>query len=105
MGFNVNIDKIIEITPESIDWKLPDGFDLKLKNSLLRLPSRVNSIEDFFLYLMDSMMNGKAVEVGVTSEEIADWIENSFEIENVQIGGQAGIIANLFKSIEVGNVL
>ncbi len=105
IGFNVNIDKIIEITPESIDWKLPDGFDLKLKNSLLRLPSRVNSIEDFFLYLMDSMMNGKAVEVGVTSEEIADWIENSFEIENVQIGGQAGIIANLFKSIEVGNVL
>ncbi len=105
VGFNVNVDKIIEITPESIDKKLLDGIDLVLENGKIRLPSKVNSIGDFLSYFVYSMMEGKALEITVLSETIANWIENNFEIKSDQIGGQAGIIANLFKSIEVRDVL
>jgi ADP-dependent phosphofructokinase/glucokinase len=105
VGFNVNVDRIIELTPESIDIKLLDEFDLEFEKGKIKLPSRINSVGDFLPYLMYSMMEGKALEIAVFSKEIADWIENNFEIKNDQIGGQAGIIANLFKSIGVNDVL
>ncbi len=105
VGFNVNVDKIIEITPDSVDKGLLDRIDLELKDGKIILPSRVNSITDLLHYLVYSIMNGEALEIVVSSETIADWIESSFVIKNDQIGGQAGIIANLFKSIEVRNVL
>lgn len=104
IGFNVNIDKIIEITPETISLALPEGVDLESIDKM-KFPSRVSTIEDFLLYFLDSMKGGKAVEIVISSMEIANWIENNFEIKNIQIGGQAGIIANLFKNIDVGNVL
>ena len=105
IGFNVNVDRIIELTPETIDKNLLDGIDLKFEKGRIKLPSQVNSVEDFIHYLLSSMMAGKALEIAVLSEKIVNWIENSFEIKNDQIGGQAGIIANLFKSIEVSDVM
>ncbi len=105
VGFNVNVDKIIEIRPESFNKILLEGINLELKDGKIELPTRVNSIEDFFSFLVFSIMEGKALEIVFSSEAIANWIENNFEIKNDQIGGQAGIIANLFKSIEVSDVL
>ena len=105
IGFNVNVDKIIELTPETIDKKLLDGINLEFEKGRIKLPSKVNSAEDFLPYLIFSMMEGKALEITVLSEKIVNWIENNFEVKNDQIGGQAGIIANLFKSIEVRDVL
>ncbi|MHA1203227.1 MAG: ADP-dependent glucokinase/phosphofructokinase [Candidatus Heimdallarchaeaceae archaeon] len=104
IGFNVNIDKIIEINPmiisEVISSEVFDQFDLT-KNP----PSYIENIFGFFLCLFNSIKHGKADEVLTNSQELSKWIENTFEIKETKIGGQAGIIANLYSKLGLKQVL
>ncbi|MCE7742029.1 MAG: hypothetical protein GOP50_06190 [Candidatus Heimdallarchaeota archaeon] len=104
IGFNVNIDKIIEINPmiisKIISSEAFDQTDLT-KNP----PSYIESVVDFFLCLFHSIKHGKADEVLTNSQELSNWIEKTFEIKETKIGGQAGIIANLYSTLGLKQVL
>ena len=104
LGFNVNLDKIIEITPEILEEMLLDfeSPDLFLAKSP---PPEINSVDDLICNLVNTIKTGKADEILISSEEICVWIEDHFHIRNTQIGGQAGIMANLLSKIGVKNIL
>ncbi|MFW9853259.1 MAG: ADP-dependent glucokinase/phosphofructokinase [Candidatus Thorarchaeota archaeon] len=104
LGFNVNLDKIIEITPEILekillDFESPDLFLTKSS------PPEINSIEDLICSLINAIKVGKADESLISSKEVCVWIEDCFQIYKTQIGGQAGIMANLLPKIKVKNIL
>ncbi len=104
IGFNVNIDKIIEINPTIImnivTPKISNQLDLT-KDS----PTNIESVADFLSCLFHSIEHEKADEVLTNSKQLANWIETTFKIKAVKIGGQAGIIANLYSMIGLKKVL
>ena len=104
LGFNVNLDKIIEINPEVFASILreTEGIDV-LQDE--QLPSKITSIREFFACLLHSIKEGKAHETLISSEAVAKWIENTFTISRIVIGGEAGIMANLLKNVEITPVL
>ncbi|MHA1344900.1 MAG: ADP-dependent glucokinase/phosphofructokinase [Candidatus Heimdallarchaeaceae archaeon] len=104
LGFNVNIDKVIKITPKILSSKtqittVEDGLsnNLHLK--------KITNIEELLICLLQSIKEGKADEVLISSDEVAIWIEENFVISRTVVGGQAGIMANLLKTIQVNPVL
>lgn len=104
LGFNVNLDKIIEITPEILE-EILIGFEspgLLLAESS---PPEIKSIKDLMCSLINTIKAGKADESLVSSEETCVWIEDQFQIHKTQIGGQAGIMANLLPKIGIKNIL
>ncbi|MCK5159265.1 MAG: hypothetical protein KAR08_08920 [Candidatus Heimdallarchaeota archaeon] len=104
VGFNVNIDKIIEITPEVINTVISkQKYQINLQEK--RASKIVRSIEDFFYFLFQSLKEGRADEYLIVSNQISMWIERNFSVKDVKIGGQAGIIANLLKKINVNQIL
>jgi ADP-dependent phosphofructokinase/glucokinase len=104
LGFNVNLDKIIRITPEILEeiliaFESPDLFLTKSS------PPEINSVEDLMCSLINTIKTGKADESLISSEDVCVWIENHFRILKTQIGGQAGIMSNLLPKIGVKNIL
>ena len=104
VGFNVNADKIIEITPEELNQVLSKSeYTMELLKD--RDIEVINNIEDFFFFLIQSIKEGKADEKLLFNKKIHQWIENTFSVKHTVIGGQAGIMANLLKKIGVKQVL
>ncbi len=104
LGFNVNIDKVIKITPEILS-NIPQTTrveDRLLDNSS---PKKITNIEELLICLLQSINEGKADEVIIGSDEVAIWIEENFVISRTAMGGQAGIMANLLRKIDVNPVL
>ena len=104
VGFNVNVDKIIEITPEVLKQVISKSnyiTDFLQEKDL----AVISSIEDFFSLLIQSIKESKANEKLLFSKKIHQWIENTFSVKHTTIGGQAGIMANLLKKMGVNQVL
>jgi ADP-dependent phosphofructokinase/glucokinase len=104
LGFNVNIDKVIKITPEILS-NIPQTTRVKNRLSGNSSPKVITNIEELLICLLQSINEGKADEVLISSDEVAIWIEEHFVISRTLLGGQAGIMANLLRKIEVNPVL
>jgi len=104
VGFNVNIDKIIEIFPEKLANLISAESDFVFNEETIP-PKIIESPKDLLIRLILSIQNGKADEILITSKKTNDWIEKNFVISKVKLGGQAGIIANLLRKINLNQVL
>ena len=104
LGFNVNIDKVIKITPETLS-NIPQTARIENQLSDHNNPKIITNIEELLICLLQSIIEGKADEAHICSDEVAIWIEETFVISKTVIGGQAGIMANLLRKIEVNPVL
>ena len=104
LGFNVNIDKVIKITPEILS-NIPQTTRVEGRLSDNSGPKKITNIEELLICLLQSINEGKADEVIISSDEVAIWIEENFVISRTVIGGQAGIMANLLRKIEINPVL
>lgn len=103
MGFNVNIDKVIRIRPDTLQGLKSKNLDEILLQK--EVPMDINSIESFILCLLSAIEGGKADEKLIVAEDVCDWIENTFVVDEIKIGGQAGIMANLLTKLELADVL
>ncbi len=104
LGFNVNIDKVIKITPEILS-NIPQTTSVEDRSLDNSSPKKITNIEELLICLLQSIDEGKADEVLISSDEVAIWIEENFVISRTVMGGQAGIMANLLRKIEVNPVL
>ena len=104
LGFNVNIDKVIKVTPEILS-NITQTTRIEGRLSDNSSPKKITNIEELLICLLQSIDEGKADEVFISSDEIAIWIEENFVISRTVVGGQAGIMANLLRKIEVSPVL
>ena len=104
LGFNVNIDKIIKISPEILS-NIPQTAKIEAGLSDNHRLTKITNIEELLICLLQSICEGKADEVLINSDQVAIWIEENFVISRTVMGGQAGIMANLLKEIKVNPVL
>ncbi len=104
LGFNVNIDKIVKISPEILS-NIPQTARIEDRLSDNHCLKKITNIEELLICLLQSISEGKADEVLINSDQVAIWIEENFVISRTVMGGQAGIMANLLKEIKVNPVL
>ena len=104
LGFNVNIDKIVPITP-SILKKIEKNLEASFSLSREKHVERIKTKEDLLSCLINAIEKGKADEVLIVDEIVAIWIEEHFSILESAIGGQAGIMANLLCNLNVSPIM
>jgi len=104
VGFNVNIDKIIKITPRTLQM-LFNQCSFEIKKASKFFIERINTENDLIVCLLNSIQKGEANELLITSLEVKEWIEQHFSLVRSQIGGQAGIISNFLGKLDAKNVL
>lgn len=104
IGFNVNIDKIIAVNPLIVSKIIMSDIISKIELKK-ELPLYIENNIDFLSWLFHSIEFEKADEIVTNSKSLIDWIENTFDIKDIRIGGQAGIIANLYSRLGLKPVL
>jgi len=104
VGFNVNLDKIINVNPDLLGQILNqfESIDQIISEPS---PSMINNIDELICSLVNAIRHGKADESQILSKEVGEWIERNFNIRDVQIGGQAGIMSNLLRRMNIEQVL
>ncbi|MHA1114577.1 MAG: ADP-dependent glucokinase/phosphofructokinase [Candidatus Heimdallarchaeaceae archaeon] len=104
IGFNVNLDKIIKITPINFSNYFSKFQDFENNNSFSLKEKIIETEENFFKFLIDAIKRGKAEEY-LINEKIQEWIESNFSLEKTCIGGQAAIIANILSDFGYTNII
>ena len=96
LGFNVNIDKIIYVD-KRLEKVVNRNTRKAILQDLIKPRKKINSIEDVFVGIIDSMRYGSQEWV-IEDPSVIKWLENLYRDnlgKETRIGGQAGIIANL----------
>ncbi|NOR84681.1 hypothetical protein GQ473_01045 [archaeon] len=97
IGFNANIDSVIyvdnsfeKILVENGITKLPDNYTA---------PQKIETKKEFLEVLLYSVTMSKEMELITSNKKLENWIENTFNINENRIGGQAGIMSKFLDSI------
>ncbi|MHA1302397.1 MAG: ADP-dependent glucokinase/phosphofructokinase [Candidatus Heimdallarchaeaceae archaeon] len=105
LGFNVNVDKIIKISPINFDTFLVSLSEQSISDIINNPPKTISTVEELIGSLVHAIEEGKADERLVIKKEVGDWIEKTFQVEKVTIGGQAGIMANFLAQMGLENIV
>jgi len=92
-AFNANIDAVIKVSGEKIEKILnSDAFDSsQLDNGG---PTSINSKEDALRGIIKCFTGGIAEEWLIESEDVYHWLNENIGFDQMQMGGQGGIVAN-----------
>ncbi|MHA1772548.1 MAG: ADP-dependent glucokinase/phosphofructokinase [Candidatus Heimdallarchaeota archaeon] len=107
VGFNTNIDAIIDFHSEQILTLIKKiGVDpVGLYTNILKWKGKIHSPADFITGLCGCFEKGKASEWLIESEETYQYLlQNLPPPKKIQLGGQAGIIANLYAELGVKQI-
>jgi len=104
-AFNVNIDALHFVKSEEIEKILAVPEVLKKTLQILKsLPFKIETPSEFLAGLIFSMKTGRGCEWIIHKREVFDWILTNFSIDELRMGGQAGIVTNVLASLDVPNV-
>ncbi len=97
VGFNANIDAIIYID-ETFEKILAENNISKdnLKEKELK---NINTQKEFLQILAKSIMGSNEMEIATKNKKLTQWIENTFNIREYRIGGQAGIMSKFLDNL------
>ena len=101
--FNTNIDAVVKISGEKLG-KLAASVAFKLSDSDEETRI-VKSPKDAVRGIVKCFLKGIAEEWPCYDESVYEWLKENLNYNNLQIGGQAGIIANLAAASGVKKVL
>jgi len=104
-AFNVNIDALHFVKNEEIEKKLavPEVLKETLQN-LKSLPFKIETPSEFLAGLIFTMKTGHGCEWIIHKREVFEWILTNFSIDELRMGGQAGIVTNVLASLNVPNI-
>jgi len=104
-AFNVNIDALHFVKSEEIEKKLsvPEVLKETLQN-LKSLPFKIESPSEFLAGLIFTMKTGRGCEWVIHKRDVFDWIRTNFSIDELRMGGQAGIVTNVLANLGVPNI-
>ena len=92
-AFNANIDAVIKISGKKIHEIISDdSFDIAAMEK--SGPSDINSKEDALRGLIRCFSGGIAEEWLIENEEVYNWLNEHIGYDQMQMGGQGGIVAN-----------
>jgi ADP-dependent phosphofructokinase/glucokinase len=102
-GFNSNIDAVLHVDGKWIEnWVRTLNF----KEYEIFSPSKksIHSKADFFRGIIHCFIHGIAEEWLIKDDSIYHWIKDHIGYDSLQVGGQAGIIANTSAICEIPSV-
>ena len=96
LGFNVNIDKIIYVD-KRLEKLVDRATRKRILQDLIKPRKKIDSVEDVFVGIIDSMKYG-GQEWVIENPEVVGWLKGLYKEgleKETKIGGQVGIISNL----------
>ncbi|MBN1327952.1 MAG: ADP-dependent glucokinase/phosphofructokinase [Candidatus Heimdallarchaeota archaeon] len=108
VGFNTNVDAIIEFNSTTILELIGKvGLDsLSLYERILKWKGAIDKPADFVVGLCGCFEKGKASEWLIQNDETYHYLLNNLPIPNsFRIGGQAGIMANILAEFGIQQVI
>jgi len=105
-AFNTNIDALHFVRSGEVENILGANSDLRreVSRKLVTPASEIESPADFLAGLLYAMRLGCGMEFTIRQKETFEWIRSTFKIDEIRMGGQAGIMANVLANLGVKNV-
>lgn len=101
-AFNVCIDAIVHFKPAHLDILQESVGAIELVDDVR--PQLVETRAQFLSILVSALRMGKSLQC-ILDDGLAQWFDETFVDRKEEVGGQAGIIANLMASLEAGSIL
>jgi ADP-dependent phosphofructokinase/glucokinase len=98
LAYNTNIDAIRYLDKEDLERRIEQIDKEKVFSLIDSPPERITSLEELFGGILRSIKLGKAMEWFVESEEVREYLKE-WGWDELRIGGQAGIMANLLGGV------
>lgn len=98
LGYNTNVDAIKYLDKDDLEKRIIEIGKEKVFEVIENPPEKISSLEDLFGGILRSIKLGKAMEWFVDSEEVREYLRE-WGWNELRIGGQAGIMANLLGGV------
>ena len=98
LGYNTNVDAIKYLDKDDLEKRITEIGKEKVFEVIENPPEKILSLEDLFGGILRSIKLGKAMEWFVESEEVREYLRE-WGWNELRIGGQAGIMANLLGGV------
>jgi ADP-dependent phosphofructokinase/glucokinase len=92
-AFNANIDAVIKISGKKIE-SLLSHESFQADRMIMGGPSVINSKEDALRGILKCFTGGIAEEWLIEDESVYHWLNENIGFDQLQMGGQGGIVAN-----------
>ncbi len=102
-AFNANIDAVIKISGKDIE-ELIRKFSINQKALLVDGDESIKTNEDAIRGLVKCFKSGIAEEWLIEEKSVFDWLNENIGYDNLQMGGQGGIVANVMAVCGVEDV-
>ena len=103
-AFNTCIDSVVKISGKEV-LELIKKEKLSLSTLQKIEHKSINSVSDFIKGIFLCFSNGIAEEWTSNKIEIFNWLQSNIGTKKVQIGGQAGIVANTLSLTDIKKVI
>ena len=102
-AFNANIDAVIKVSGKDIE-DIINKFNIDPKIILSDGAKNIKTNEDAIRGLVKCFKEGIAEEWLIEEKSVFDWLNENIGYDNLQMGGQGGIVANVMATCGVQDV-
>ena len=102
-AFNSNIDAVIKISGKKIE-EIITKYNMEAAGLLADGEKSISTNEDAIRGLIKCFKNGIAEEWLIEEKSVFDWLNANIGYDNLQMGGQGGIVANVMAACGVKDV-
>ncbi len=102
-AFNANLDAVIKISGKKIE-EIISKFNMEGATLLVGGAKSIKTNEDAIRGLVNCFKNGIAEEWLIEEKSVFDWLNTNIGYDNLQMGGQGGIVANVMAACGVNDV-
>ena len=104
-AFNTNIDAVHFLKEGEIEEIINElNIGEEVIQNLKNPPFKVNMPAEFLTGLINCIQTGRGAEWPIYRKNVSSWIRSSFSIDELRMGGQAGIMANVLAKLGVSKV-
>ena len=107
LGFHSTIDGLKRVVPQKIENILAEDPALaeEVLNRLGNVPTEICTPADLLVGLIDSLQNGKALQLMIREETTYNWIMEHLGYDNLRMGGTSGNMANSLAPLPLPKLL
>ena len=102
-AFNANIDAVIKVSGKKIE-EIISKNDMSVEDLLADRAKNIKTNEDAIRGIINCFKNGIAEEWLIEDKLVFDWLNTTIAYDNLQMGGQGGIVANVMATCGVKDV-
>ena len=107
LGFHSTIDGMKRVNPAEIEKILAEDSALakEVISRLGTIPAEIRTPADLLVGLLNSLQNGKALQLMIREETTYTWIMEHLGYDNIRMGGTSGNMANSLAPLPLPRIL